>query len=161
MSDKLRVGLNFYPKDGKVIDLREVCRKIKKLEKWNIEYLFENIVIKLSSHNNRVLIEDQGNIFYYRIFEKGYLSADDLKSMWEEALELITELNLNVRYENEIDISIHAKNPQEVYERNKQSVEEFGQNLLHNFSLSVISDKASALATITPVPETIPFKVLG
>lgn len=161
MSDKLMVGLNFYPKDGKLIDLREAYRKIKKLEEWNIEYLFENIVIKLSSHNDRVIIEDQGNIFYYRTFEKEYMSAEDLKSMWNEVLELVTELNLDVRYENEIDISIHAKNPQEIYERNKQSIEEFGQNLLHSFSLSVISDKASALATITPVPETVPFKVLG
>ena len=161
MSDKLMVGLNLYPKDGKLIDLREAYRKIKKLEEWNIEYLFENIVIKLSSHNDRVIIEDQGNIFYYRTFEKEYMSAEDLKSMWNEVLELVTELNLDVRYENEIDISIHAKNPQEIYERNKQSIEEFGQNLLHSFSLSVISDKASALATITPVPETVPFKVLG
>ena len=81
--------------------------------------------------------------------------------MWEEALELINELNLDVKYGNEIDISIHAENPDKVYEENKRSLEDFGQNLLCNFSLSVITDKESALATITPVPEAIPFKVLG
>jgi hypothetical protein len=81
--------------------------------------------------------------------------------MWVEALVLINELNLDVKYENEIDISIHAENPDKAYRENKRSLEDFGQNLLRNFSLSTISDKESALATITPVPETIPFKVLG
>jgi hypothetical protein len=62
MSNKLMVGLNFYPKDSKLIDLREICRKIKELEKWNIEYLFENIVIKISSHNDRVIIPPFGEV---------------------------------------------------------------------------------------------------
>ena len=160
-NNKLTVGFVFYPEEESRIDLKRIYRKIEKLEKWKIDHLFENLEIQLSFHNDNVIIEDCGGIFYHRKFETHYVSSQELKSMWEEALKLINELNLDVRYENEIDLSIHAKNPQEIYERNKQSIEEFCQNLLRNFSLSVISDKASAFATITPVPETIPFKVLG
>ena len=161
MSDKLTIGLNFYSKNGKQIDLRRIRKGVEKFEKWKIKHIFGNLEIQVSSHTDEAIIEDLGGVFFYRTFEKEYMSTEDLRSMWKEALKLINELNLDVRYENEIDISIHAKNPQEIYERNKTSIEEFGQNLLRNFSLSVISDRESALATITPVPEAIPFKVFG
>lgn len=161
MSDKLTIGLNFYSKDGKQIDLRRIRKELEKFEKWKIKHIFGKIEIQLSSHTDEAIIEDQGGVFFYRTFEKEYMSAEDLKSMWDEALELITELKLRVMYKNEIDISIHAKNPQESYERNKQSIEKFCQKMLRNFSLRVRSDKASVLTTITPVPEAISFKVLG
>ena len=161
MNNNLVVGLNFYSKDSNLIDLRDVCKKNENLGKWNIEYLFENIVIKISACNDKVIIEDQGNIFYYRPFKKGHISAEDIRLMWEEASKLINELNLNVKYENTVNISFHAENIAEVYEENKRSLEDFGLMILQNFSLREISDKKSTLATITPVPETIPFKVLG
>lgn len=161
MNNKLVVGLNFYTKDTNLIDLRDVRKKIENLGKWHIEYLFKNIVIKISARNDKVIIEDQGNIFYYRPFKKGHISAEDMRLMWEEASKLINELNLDVKYENEVNISFHAENIAEVYEENKQSIRSFSQNLLQNFSLREISDIKSALTTITPVPETIPFKVLG
>ena len=160
-NNKLTLGLNFYSKDEKRIDLGKICKEIEKVEKWKIQHIFGNLDIHVSSQVDEVIIENQGSVFFYRAFEKEHISSEELKSMWSDALKLINELNLDVRYENEIDISIHAKNPQESYERNKQSIEEFCQNLLRNFSLRVISDKASALATITPVPEAVPFKVLG
>jgi hypothetical protein len=160
-NNKLTVGFVFYPEKEARLDLERIYRKIEKLEKWKIDHLFENLEIQLSFHNDNVIIEDYGGVFYHRKFDEQIVSSKELKSMWDEVIKLINELNLDVKYENEIDISIHAKNPQEVYERNKQSIEEFGQNLLRNFSLSVISGKASAFATVTPVPETIPFKVLG
>ena len=160
-NNKLTVGFIFYPLDDCLIDLKMVYRKVEKLENWKIDHLVENLEIQLSFHNDNVIIEDYGGFFYHRKFEGQYVSSRELKSMWNDALELINELNLNVRYENEIDISIHAENPKETYERNKRPIEEFSQNLLRNFSLSVRSDKASALATIIPVPEAIPFKVLG
>ncbi|RCV65912.1 hypothetical protein C5S53_01370 [Methanophagales archaeon] len=161
MNNNLVVGLNFYSKDSNLIDLRDVCKKNENLGKWNIEYLFENIVIKISACNDKVIIEDQGNIFYYRPFKKGHISAEDIRLMWEEASKLINELNLNVKYENTVNISFHAENIAEVYEENKRSLEDFGLMILQNFSLREISDKKSMLATITPIPETIPFKVLG
>ncbi|MGB3458936.1 MAG: hypothetical protein WBB08_06510 [Halobacteriota archaeon] len=161
MSDKLTIGLNFYSKNGKQIDLRRIRKGVEKFEKWKPDYIFDDLEIQVSSHTDEAIIEDLGDVFFYRTFEKEYMSAEDLRSMWNEVLKLINELNLEVRYENEIDISIHAKNPQEVYERNKRSIADFGREILRNFSLRVRSDKASALATITPISETIPFKVLG
>jgi hypothetical protein len=159
-NNKLTVGFVFYPEKETRLDLERMYRKIKELEKWKIDHLFENLEIQLSFHNDNVIIEDYGGVFYHRKFEEQIVSSKDLKSMWDEVIKLINELNLGVRYENEIDISIHAKNADKVFEKNKQSIEEFGQKILRNFSLSVINDKASALATITPVPEAIPFKVL-
>ena len=160
-NNKLTLGLNFYSKDEKRIDLERICEEIEKVEKWKIQHIFGNLEIQVSSQVDEVIIENQGSVFFYRAFEKEYISSEELKSMWSDALKLINELKLDVRYENEIDISIHAKNPQEIYERNKSSIEEFCQKMLRNFSLRVRSDKASALATITPVPEVVPFNVLG
>ncbi|NQE44718.1 hypothetical protein C5S31_01680 [ANME-1 cluster archaeon GoMg2] len=160
-NNKLILGLIFHSKDEKRIDLGRICKGIEKVEEWKIKHIFGNIEIQFSSQVDEVIIENQGSVFFYRAFEKEHISSEELKSMWNDALKLINELNLNVIYENEIDISIHAENPKETYERNKRPIEEFSQNILRNFSLSVRSDKASALATITPVPEAIPFKVLG
>jgi len=160
-NNKLTLGLNFYSKDEKRIDLGRIRKEIEKVEKWEIQHIFGNLEIQVSSQVDEVIIENQGSVFFYRAFEKEHISLGELKSMWSDALELINELKLDVRYENEIDISIHAKNPQEIYERNKSSIEKFCQKMLRNFSLRVISDKASALATIAPALETIPFKVLG
>jgi len=164
MSEKIVVGLlrfTDYAKN-KDLNLTKIYDEIVKKGKWKPIRPIENLDILFSIKDDKTIrIRRDGSLFYYKKFLGQYFSPEDLKSMWEEALKLINELNLDVRYENEIDLSIHAKNPQEIYERNKQSIEEFCQNLLRNFSLSVISDKASAFATITPVPETIPFKVLG
>ncbi len=160
-NNKLTLGLNFYSKDEKRLDLGRICKEIEKVEKWKIQHIFGNLEIQVSSQVDEVIIENKGSVFFYRVFEKEHISSEELESMWSEALKLINELKLDVRYENEIDISIHAENPKETYERNKRPIEEFSQNLLRNFSLSVRSDNASALATITPVPEAVPFKVLG
>ncbi len=160
-NNKLTMGLNFYSKDEKRIDLGRICEEIEKVEKWKIQHIFGNLEIQVSSQVDEVIIENQGSVFFYRAFEKEHISPEELKSMWNDALKLINELKLDVIYENEIGISIHAENPKETYERNKRPIEEFSQNLLRNFSLSVRSDKASALATIIPVPEAVPFKVLG
>lgn len=164
MSEKIVVGLLLFADYSKKKDLnlKEIYDETVKKGKWKPIRLIENLDILFSIEEDKMIrIRRDGSLFYYKKFKSQYLSLPELKAMREEALELINELNLNVIYENEIDISIHAKNPQEVYERNKRPIEDFGQNLLHNFSLSVISDKESALATITPVPEAIPFKVLG
>jgi len=154
-NSKLTVGLNFYSKNEKQIDLARICKEIEGIEKWKIKRIFGNIEVHASSRTDEVIIESQGSIFFYRAFKKECISPEELKSMWNEASKLINALNLETKYKNEVDISIHAKTPQEIYEKNKQSIEEFGQNLLLNFSLSVISDKESALATIIPVPETL------
>ena len=161
MDKKSTIGLIFYPKDKSRIDIKGIYKKVEMCERWKVNQLLENLEIQFSSYSDDIIIREDGRIFYYRNFEKELTSSGELTSLWNEALELITELKLDVRYENEIDISIHAKNPQEIYERNKSSIEKFCQKMLRNFSLRVRSDKASALATITPVPETIPFKVLG
>jgi hypothetical protein len=159
MSEKTVVGLLLFADYSKKknLNLREIYGETVKKEKWKPIRLIENLDILFSIEEDKMIrIRRDGSLFYYKKFKSQHLSRKELKSMWEEALELI-----NVKYENEIDISIHAENPAKAYEENKQSIEEFGQNLMHNFSLSAISDKESALATITPVPETIPFKVLG
>ena len=164
MSEKIVVGLLLFADYSKKEDLnlREIYDETMKKGKWKPVRLIENLDILFSIEEDKMIrIRRDGSLFYYKKFKSQYLSRKELKSMWEEALELINELNLDVKYENEIDISIHAENPDKAYEETKQSIEKFCQNLLRNFSLSVISDKASALATITPVPETIPFKVLG
>ena len=164
MSEKIVVGLLLFADYSKKKDLnlKEIYDETVKKGKWKPIRLIENLDILFSIEEDKMIrIRRDGSLFYHKKFKSQYLSLPELKAMREEALELINELNLNVIYENKIDISIHAKNPQEVYERNKRPIEDFGQNLLHNFSLSVISDKESALAMITPVPETIPFKVLG
>lgn len=160
-NNKLILGFNFHSKDEKRIYLGRICKEIEKAERWKIRHIFRNLEVHVSFQGDEVIIENQGSVFFYRAFEKEHISAEELKSMWNDALKLINELNLDINYENEIDISIHAKNPQEIYERNKGQIEEFCQNLLRNFSLHVISDEVSALATITPVPEAVPFNVLG
>ena len=164
MSEKIVVGLLLFADYSKKndINLREIYDETMKKGKWKPIRPIENLDILFSIEEDKMIrIRRDGSLFYYKKFKSQYLSLKELKSMWEEALKLINELNLDVKYENEIDISIHAENPDKAYEENKPLIEEFCQNLLHNFSLSVISDKASALATITPVPEAIPFKVLG
>jgi hypothetical protein len=160
-NNKLTLGLNFYSKDEKRIDLGRICKEIEKAEKWKIQHIFGNLEIQVSSQVDEVIIENQGSVFFYRAFEKEHISSEELKSMWDELKKIIKELKLDVVYENEIDISIHAENPRWIYKINKQSIEDFGLMILQNFSLREISDKKSTLATITPVPETIPFKVLG
>ena len=160
--EQIAIGLLLFADSRKKkLDLQDYNSIIKKKE-WKLIRMIEDLDIVFSTEDNRVVrIRRDGSIFYIRKFKEQQVPSKELKSMWGEALELIKELNLSIKYENEIDISIHAKNADKVYEINKRSIERFGQNLLHNFSLSVISDKASAFATITPVPETIPFKVLG
>ena len=164
MSEKTVVGLLLFAdySEKNNLNLREIYDETVKEGKWKPIRLIENLDILFSIEEDKMIrIRRDGSLFYYKKVKSQYLSLNELKSMWEEALEIINELKLNVRYENKIEISIHAENPQEIYERNKQSIEEFGQNLLRNYSLSVTSDKASVLTTITPVPEAIPFKVLG
>ena len=164
MSEKIVVGLLLFADYAKKknLNLRGIYDETVKKEKWKPIRIIENLDILFSIEEDTMIrIRRDGSLFYYKKFKSQYLSRKELKSMWEEALELINELNLDVKYENEIDISIHAENPDKAYEKNKRSLEEFGQNILRNFSLSTMSDKDSALTTITPVPETIPFKVLG
>jgi len=160
-NNKLTLGLNFYSKDEKRIDLGRICKEFEKAEKWKIKHIFGNLEIQVSSQVDEVIIENQGSVFFYRAFEKEHISSEELKSMWDELKKIIKELKLDVVYENEIDISIHAENPRRIYKINKQSIVDFCLMILHNFSLREISDKKSTLTTITPVPETIPFKVLG
>ena len=128
---------------------------------WEVKHLLENLEIQFSSYRDDIIIRADGRMFYYRNFGRKQVSPEEIKSMWDEAVGLIDELKMDVNYENEVDISIHAKNADKVYEMNKSSLDEFCQNLLQIFSLSAISDKESALATIIPVPEIVPFKVLG
>jgi hypothetical protein len=164
VSEKIVVGLLLFADYAKKknLNLRGIYDETVKEGKWKPIRIIENLDILFSIEEDKLIrIRRDGSLFYYKKFKSQYLSRKELKSMWDEALELINELNLDVKYENEIDISIHAESPQDIYERNKRSLEDFGLNLLRNFSLSVISDKESALATITPVPETMPFKVLG
>ena len=158
---KLTIGLIFYPMDKSQIDLKRIYKKVEMSERWEVNYLLKNLEIQFSSHRDDIIIRADGRVFYYRNYEKEQISSGEIKFLWDESMGLIDELRMDVKYENEIDISIHAKNADKVYEINKSSIEEFCQNLLRNFSLSAISDKESALATITPVPEAIPFKVLG
>ena len=158
---KLTIGLIFYPRDKSQIDLKRIYKKVEMSERWEVNYLLKNLEIQFSSHRDDIIIRADGRVFYYRNYEKEQISSGEIKFLWGETMVLIDELKIDVKYENEVDISIHAIDAGKVYEMNKSSIEEFCQNLLHNFSLRVISDKASALATITPVPETIPFKVLG
>ncbi len=163
-SEKIVVGLLLFADYAKKknLNLREIYDETVKKGKWMPIRIIENLDILFSIEEATMIrIRRDGSLFYYKKFKSQYLSRKELKSMWEEALELINELNLDVKYENEIDISIHAENPDKAYEENKRSLEDFSQNLLRNFSLSTMSDKESTLATITPVPETIPFKVLG
>lgn len=164
MSEKTVVGLLLFAdySEKNNLNLREIYDETVKKGKWKPIRLIENLDILFSIEEDKMIrIRRDGSLFYYKKFKSQYLSLPELKAMREEALELINELKLDVRYENKIDISIHAENPKDVYERNKRQIEEFSQSLLRNFSLRVISDKESALAMITPVPETIPFKVLG
>jgi|LGVE01.1.fsa_nt_gb hypothetical protein len=164
MVEKIVIGLLLFADYAKKknLNLRGIYDETVKKGKWKPIRLIEDLDILFSIEEDKMIrIRRDGSLFYYKKFKSQYLSRKELKSMWEEALELINELNLDVKYGNEIDISIHAENPDKVYEENKRSLEDFGQNLLCNFSLSVITDKESALATITPVPEAIPFKVLG
>lgn len=164
MSEKIVVGLLLFADYSKKknLNLKEIYGETVKKGKWKPIRLIENLDILFSIEEDKMIrIRKDGSLFYYKKFKNQCLSLKELKSMWEEALEHINELNLDIRYENEIDISIHAEKPQEIYERNKRSIEDFGQNILRNFSLSVMSDRESALATITPVPEAVPFKVLG
>ena len=164
VSEKIIVGLLHFADYAKKknLNLRGIYDETVKKGKWVPIRIIENLDILFSIEEDTMIrIRRDGSLFYYKKFKSQYLSRKELKSMWEEALELINELNLDVKYENEIDISIHAENPDKAYEKNKRSLEEFGQNILRNFSLSTMSDKDSALTTITPVPETIPFKVLG
>jgi hypothetical protein len=164
MSEKTVVGLLLFADYSKKknLNLKEIYDETVKKGKWVPIRIIENLDISFSIEEDKMIrIRRDGSLFYYKKFKSHYLSQKELKFMWEEVLELINELNFDVKYENEIDISIHAENPDKAYRENKRSLEEFSQNLLRNFSLSVITDKASALATITPIPETIPFKVLG
>ncbi|MGB2842048.1 MAG: hypothetical protein WBC40_06180 [Halobacteriota archaeon] len=160
MSEKIVVGLLRFTDYAKKKDLNltKIYDEIVKKGKWKPIRLIENLDILFSIKDDKTIrIRRDGSLFYYKKFLGQYFSPEDLKSMWDEFQKIMNGLNLDVVYENEIGISIHAESPGKTYEENKSSIDEFFQKLLRNFSVSEISDKESTFVTITPDPEAIPL----